>query len=126
MGKMKKVLIIEDNNDNREVIRTVLMHYGYEVVEAVNGEEGLEKARQEKLDIILMDLSLPKMDGWEATRRLKADDELKDIPVIAITAHAMSGDEEKAMKHGCDGYLAKPCTPKSVIDIVEKFVKENE
>lgn len=123
---MKKVLIVEDNVDNREVIRTVLTHHGYEVIEAVDGVEGIDKAGQEKPDIILMDLSLPKMDGWEATRRLKADDELKNIPVIAITAHAMSGDEEKALKQGCNGYLAKPCTPKSVIDIVKKFIKAGE
>lgn len=123
---MKKVLIVEDNADNREVIRTVLTHHGYEVVEAVDGVEGIDKAGRERPDIILMDLSLPKMDGWEATRRLKADDELKDIPVIAITAHAMSGDEEKALEHGCNGYLAKPCTPKSVIDIVKKFIKAGE
>lgn len=123
---MKKVLLVEDNVDNREVIRTVLIHYGYEVVEAVDGEDGIEKAGQEKPDIILMDLSLPKMDGWEATKRIKADDELKNIPIIAITAHAMSGDEEKALEHGCDGYLAKPCTPVSVIDIVKKFLKVKE
>ncbi len=123
---MKKVLLVEDNVDNREVIRTVLIHYGYEVVEAVDGEDGIEKAVQEKPDIILMDLSLPKMDGWEATKRIKADDELKNIPIIAITAHAMSGDEEKALEHGCDGYLAKPCTPGSVIDIVKKFLKVKE
>ncbi len=123
---MKKVLIVEDNADNREVIRTVLTHHGYEVVEAVDGLEGIDKAGRERPDVILMDLSLPKMDGWEATRRLKADDELKDIPVIAITAHAMSGDEEKALEHGCNGYLAKPCTPKSVIDIVKKFIKAGE
>ncbi len=123
---MKKVLVVEDNADNREVIRTVLNHHGYEVVEAVNGAEGIEKAGSQKPDIILMDLSLPIMDGWEATRRLKADDELKNIPVIAITAHAMSGDEAKALKHGCDGYLAKPCTPRSVIDIIEKYLKADE
>lgn len=123
---MKKVLLVEDNVDNREVIRTVLIHYGYEVVEAVDGEDGVEKARQERPDIILMDLSLPKMDGWEATKRIKADDELKHIPVIAITAHAMSGDEENALEHGCDGYLAKPCTPGSVIDIVKKYLKAEE
>ena len=123
---MIKVLVVEDNRDNMEVMRTTLTHFGYEIVEAVNGKEGIEKARQEKPDIILMDLSLPVMDGWEAAGRIKADDELKDIPVIAVTAHAMSGDEAKAHEHGCDGYLAKPCTPRSIIDIVKKYVKEKE
>ena len=122
---MKKILVVEDNLDNREVIRTVLEHYGYTVVEAFDGEEGIEKARNEQPDIILMDLSLPKMDGWEATRQIKAMDALKKIPVIAITAHAMSGDEENAIKHGCDGYLAKPCDPKSIVEIVKKYLKED-
>lgn len=123
---MKKVLVVEDNNDNREVYVTVLRHYGYDVIEAVNGEQGLQKAQQEKPDIILMDLSLPVIDGWEATKRLKANQELKTIPVIAITAHAMSGDEARALEVGCNGYLSKPCMPKDIISIVKKFIGESE
>jgi len=122
---MKKVLVVEDNSDNREVCVTVLRHYGYEVVEAVNGEGGLAKAREEKPDIILMDLSLPVMDGWEVTRKLKSDPELNGIPVIAITAHAMSGDEAKALDAGCNGYLSKPCVPKDIIEAVKKFIGES-
>jgi len=121
---MKKVLLVEDNPDNCEVMRTILSHHGYEVVEAHNGEDGVRLAEEEKPDIILMDLSLPKMDGWEAATIIKSKEELKNIPVIAITAHAMSGDEKKALEKGCDGYLSKPCTPRSVVDMVKKYLKE--
>jgi len=123
---MKRVLLVEDNADNREVIRTILTHYGYEVIEAHNGEDGVELAQSARPDIILMDLSLPKIDGWEAASRIKSKAELKRIPIIAITAHAMSGDEQKALEKGCDGYLAKPCTPKSVVELVEKYLKDRE
>ena len=122
------VLIVEDNLSMLRLYKMMLESEGFHTFEANNGEKAVNvyKSLEEKPDIILMDLSLPKMDGWEATKRIKADDELKNIPVIAITAHAMSGDEEKALEHGCDGYLAKPCTPGSVIDIVKKFLKVEE
>ena len=104
---MKKILVVEDVDFNRDLI-VQLLEDEYQVIEAVNGKEGVEIAERERPELILMDLSLPIMDGWEATRRLKANADLRSIPVIALTAHAMKGDEEKALAAGCDGYLAKP------------------
>ena len=119
-GKM--VLLVEDNEDNRIVYSTILKHFGYEVTEALNGEEGIAKARSEKPDLILMDISIPIIDGWEATQVLKHDPSTKSIPIIALTAHALASDREKAMEVGCDSYLAKPCEPKAVVSEVEKFI----
>ena len=105
----KTVLLVEDNEDNRIVYSTILQHFGYRVMEALNGEEGIAKARAEKPDLILMDISIPIIDGWEATQVLKRDPDTKHIPIIALTAHALASDREKAMEVGCDSYLAKPC-----------------
>ena len=102
------VLVVEDYPDAREMYAEYLRFSGFRVAEARNGEEALTRARQDVPDIVLMDLALPLMDGWEATRRLKADDATRDIPVIALTAHAMAGDREKAMEAGCDDYDTKP------------------
>ena len=104
---MKKVLVVEDVDFNRDLV-VQLLEDKYHVIEAVNGQEGLELAERERPELILMDLSLPVIDGWEATRRLKENDDLRSIPVIALTAHAMKGDEEKALAAGCDDYLVKP------------------
>ncbi len=104
---MKKILVVEDIDFNRDLV-VQLLEDKYHVIEAVNGQEGLELAERERPELILMDLSLPVIDGWEATRRLKANDDLRSIPVIALTAHAMKGDEEKALAAGCDDYLVKP------------------
>ncbi len=119
---MKKVLIVEDVDLNRELV-VQLLEDRYQVLEAINGQEGLELAEKEHPDLILMDLSLPVMDGWEATRRLKAHDELSAIPIIALTAHAMVGDEEKALAVGCDDYLAKPIDEKELYAKVAKFIE---
>jgi two-component system cell cycle response regulator DivK len=118
---MKKILIIEDVDFNRELV-VQLLEDKYQVIEAVNGQEGLELADQERPDIILMDLSLPVIDGWEATRRLKADETLRSIPVIALTAHAMVGDEEKARAAGCDDYLLKPLDEDELLALVAKYL----
>lgn len=118
----KTVLLVEDNEDNRIVYSTILQHFGYDVTEAYNGEEGIAKARAEKPDLILMDISIPVIDGWEATQVLKRDPETRNIPIIALTAHALASDREKAMEVGCDSYLAKPCEPKAVVSEVEKFI----
>jgi CheY-like chemotaxis protein len=118
----KKVLLVEDNEDNRIVYSTILQHFGYIVMEALNGEEGIAKARAERPDLILMDISIPVIDGWEATQVLKRDPETRGIPIIALTAHALASDREKAMEVGCDSYLAKPCEPKAVVSEVEKFI----
>ena len=118
----KTVLLVEDNEDNRIVYSTILRHFGYEVSEALNGEEGIAKARAEKPDLILMDISIPIIDGWEATQVLKHDPVTRDIPIIALTAHALASDREKAMEVGCDGYLAKPCEPRAVVAEVQRFL----
>jgi two-component system cell cycle response regulator DivK len=103
-----KILLVEDNEMNRDMLSRRLQRRGYEVVIAVDGGQGLEMAQSETPDLILMDMSLPVVDGWEATRRLKAAPETSGIPIIALTAHAMSGDREKALEAGCDDYDTKP------------------
>jgi CheY-like chemotaxis protein len=118
----KTVLLVEDNEDNLVVYRTILEHVGYKVIEARDGEEGVSQARRELPDLILMDISIPKMDGWEATQRLKADAATRAIPIIALTAHALEEDRQKAQQAGCDGYLAKPVEPRRVVQEVERFV----
>ncbi len=105
---MPKILLVEDNEMNRDMLSRRLARQGYTVVCAVDGRQGLERARAERPDLILMDLSLPVLDGWEATRQLKADPDLRRIPVIALTAHAMASDAEQARAAGCDDYDTKP------------------
>ncbi|MET0445364.1 MAG: response regulator [Pseudorhodoplanes sp.] len=105
---MAKILLVEDNEMNRDMLSRRLVRSGFEVVRAVNGQEGVDMTVSERPDLVLMDMSLPIMDGWEATRRLKADDATKAIPVIALTAHAMESDREQAMKAGCDDFDTKP------------------
>ena len=118
----KLILLVEDNEDNRIVYSTILKHFGYDVIEALNGEEGIAKARSQHPDLVLMDISIPVIDGWEATQVLKHDPVTKDIPVIALTAHALASDREKALEVGCDGYLAKPCEPRAVVAEVQRFI----
>ena len=118
----KTVLLVEDNEDNRIVYSTILRHFGYQVTEALNGEEGIAKARAERPDLILMDISIPIIDGWEATQVLKHDPATNEIPIIALTAHALATDRAKAEEVGCDGYLAKPCEPRRVVAEVERFI----
>ena len=105
---MSRILLVEDNEMNRDMLSRRLTRRGFEVVIAVDGQEGVEMTQQENPDIVLMDMSLPVLDGWEATRRLKAAEETKHIPIIALTAHAMSGDREKTLEAGCDDYDTKP------------------
>jgi two-component system, cell cycle response regulator DivK len=105
---MTKILLVEDNEMNRDMLSRRLERRGYEVVIAVDGQQGVDLAQSTHPDLILMDMSLPIIDGWEATRQLKAKDEMKGTPIIALTAHAMSGDREKALEAGCDDYDTKP------------------
>lgn len=118
---MKKILVVEDVDFNRDLL-VQLLEDDYEVIEAANGQEGVKLAERERPDLILMDLSLPVMDGWEATRQLKANDNLRSIPVIALTAHAMKGDEEKALAAGCDDYLVKPLDEDELIAKIQKYL----
>jgi two-component system, cell cycle response regulator DivK len=103
-----KILLVEDNEDNRDMLTRLLQRRGFEVVSAVDGLQGIAMAESEAPDTILMDMSLPELDGWEATRRLKSAPDTRSIPVIALTAHAMSGDRERALAAGCDDYESKP------------------
>jgi CheY-like chemotaxis protein len=105
---MPKILLVEDNEMNRDMLSRRLERRGYQVIIAVDGQQGVDLAKSETPELILMDMSLPVIDGWEATRQLKAMDSMKAIPVIALTAHAMSGDREKALEAGCDDYDTKP------------------
>jgi len=111
----KRILVIEDTEDNRQIIRDLLDSAGYAWIEAVDGLIGVEKAKAEKPDLILMDMQLPGIDGYEATRRIKADPALAHIPVIAVTSYALAGDEEKTRAAGCDDYVAKPFSPRVLL-----------
>jgi CheY-like chemotaxis protein len=119
---MPKILIVEDNEMNRDMLSRRLERRGFTVVMAVDGQQGVDMVRSECPDLILMDMSLPVMDGWEATRMIKSDDVLKAIPVIALTAHAMAGDREKAMEAGCDDYDTKPIELPRLLDKIAKFL----
>ena len=116
-----KILLVEDNEMNRDMLSRRLSKKGYSVDMAENGQLGVEMAKHSKPDLILMDMSLPVMDGWEATRMLKADPETATIPVIALTAHAMSGDREKALAAGCDDYDTKPVDLSRLLDKIAKL-----
>ena len=120
---MAKVLLVEDQEDNRDMLSRRLKKRGYEIEIAVDGAEGVEKARNEAPDLILMDMSLPVMDGWEATRILKAEDGTRSIPVVALTAHAMSTDREKAFEAGCDAYETKPIELPRLLETMEKLLQ---
>ena len=116
------VLLVEDNEDNLRIYSTILNFSGYHVIEATDGEAGVEAARRNMPSIILMDISVPKLDGWEATRQLKADPATAGIPIIALTAHALASDEARAREVGCDGYIAKPAEPRVVLEEVRRRV----
>ena len=120
---MIKLLLIEDNEMNRDMLSRRLAKQGYEVVIAVDGEQGLDKAQSEAPALILMDMSLPGIDGWEATRRLKAGRETHAIPVIALTAHAMSEDREKALAAGCDDFDTKPVELPRLLSKIQALLK---
>ena len=122
----KVILNVEDNEANRKIVRYLFESKGYKVVEAMDGEEGVRMADQERPDIILMDVQLPKLSGYEATLRIKANPALRDIPVIAVTSFALGGDDEKAMEAGCDDYIAKPFKPRDLLERVEKFLSAKE
>ena len=118
----KKILIVEDNTDSRELVIKVLKNRGYLLMEAVDGEDALLKVTEQLPDLILMDISIPKIDGFEVTRRLKERENCKDIPIIALTAHAMKGDKEKALQAGCDGYISKPINVRQLPDQIQAFL----
>jgi CheY-like chemotaxis protein len=117
------ILLIEDHEDNRNIYRTILEHFGFRVEVAQDGREGLRLAREAGPDLILMDISIPHIDGWEVTRLLKGDESTAGIPIVALTAHALPEDRERAREVGCDGYLTKPVEPTRVIEEVRRYLR---
>lgn len=119
---MPKILLVEDNELNRDMLSRRLQRKGYEVVMAVDGQQGIDLALSESPDLILMDMSLPVVDGWEATRRIKAEPGAQGVPVIALTAHAMAGDRDKALEAGCDDYDTKPIDLPRLLEKIETLL----
>lgn len=119
---MAKLLLVEDNEMNRDMLSRRLIRRGFEVILAEDGEQGVAMAREAMPDLILMDMSLPVLDGWEATRRLKADDATRSIPIVALTAHAMSGDRDKALAVGCEDYDTKPIELPRLLEKIDRIL----
>ena len=118
----KRILVVEDQEDNRAILRDLLSSAGYEMMEAWDGAAGVKAAKEQHPDLILMDIQLPLMDGHEATRRIKADPELKNIPIIVVTSYALSGDDSKARAAGCDAYVTKPYSPRQLLAKIREFL----
>ncbi len=117
----RRILVVEDQEDNRRILRDLLTSAGFEIIEATDGEQAIAAAQQ-RPDLILMDIQLPVLDGYEATRRIKADPQLSGIPIIVVTSFALSGDEEKARAAGCDGYVTKPFSPRQLLLKIREFL----
>jgi two-component system cell cycle response regulator DivK len=120
----KRILVVEDQEDLRVILRDLLTGSGYDVVEAVDGRDGVAKAQSERPDLILMDIQLPVLNGYEATRQIKAHPDLQATPIIAVSSFAMKGDEEKACASGCDSYVTKPYSPLQLLRIIRGFLGE--
>ena len=118
----RRILVVEDHEENRRILRLLLGSAGYEMIEAVTGEEGVAMAERERPDLILMDIQLPGLDGYEATRRIKAIPALRAIPIIAVTSYALSGDDVKAFAAGCDAYVTKPFVPRELLAKIREYV----
>jgi two-component system cell cycle response regulator DivK len=119
----RRILVVEDHEENQRIIRDLLTSAGFEMIEALTGEDGVRLAASERPDLILMDIQLPGLDGYEATRRIKADPALRPIPIIAVTSYALSGDEVKAREAGCDDYVTKPFSPRALLAKVREHLK---
>lgn len=120
----KRILIVEDHEDNRRILRDLLTSAGFDLVEATTGEEGVALAETQRPDLILMDIQLPGLDGYEATRRIKANPALHQIPIIAVTSYALSGDDVKAREAGCDAYVTKPFSPRALLAKVREYLPQ--
>jgi two-component system, cell cycle response regulator DivK len=118
----QRILVIEDQEDNRRIVRDLFTSVGYEIIEAVNGEEGVTAAAAHVPDLILMDIQLPGIDGYETTRQIKANPHLQHIPIIAVTSYALSGDDVKAYEAGCSGYVAKPFSPRALLAKIREYL----
>lgn len=119
---MKKILVVEDNTANRYLIQFLLEQEGYKVIEASSGEEGVALALKEKIDLVLMDIQLPGIDGLETTRRIRQSEAGRDVPIIAVTSYAMIGDREKVLEAGCTAYLEKPIDPDTILDEIRAYL----
>ena len=122
---MKHILVVEDQEDNRQILRDLLTNAGYEMTEAVNGEEALAEVAKQRPDLILMDIQLPIMDGYEATRRIRINPDLKSVPIIAVTSYALAGDESKALAAGCDAYVSKPFSPRQLLAKIREYLPKS-
>jgi two-component system, cell cycle response regulator DivK len=120
----KRILVVEDQPDNRKILRDVFARTDYEIIETENGEEALAAIEEVRPDLILMDIQLPIMDGYTATRRIKADPALRSIPIIAVTSYALSGEEKKAREAGCDDYIPKPYSPRDLLAKVRQYLSD--
>ena len=120
----KRILVVEDQDDNMQILRDLLGSVGYEIIEARDGAEGVKAAKAERPDLILMDIQLPVLDGYEATRQIKADPALRAIPIVVVTSYALSGDEAKARDAGCDGYVPKPYSPRQLLAKIRQYLPE--
>ena len=118
----KRILVVEDQEDNRQILRDLLGNAGYELTEAENGEEAIAVVAKRRPDLILMDIQLPVMDGYEATRRIRTNPDLKSVPIIAVTSYALTGDEDKARAAGCNGYVSKPYSPRDLLAKVRSYL----
>ena len=118
----KLILVVEDQEDNRRIMRDLLTSVGYEVIEAVTGEEGVATAETQRPDLILMDIQLPGLDGYEATRQIKANPDLEHIPIIVVTSYALSGDDVKAFEAGCNAYVSKPFSPRELLAKIREYL----
>ena len=118
----RRILLVEDHEDNRRIVRDLLTPSGYEVIEALTGEDGVAMADSHRPDLILMDIQLPGLDGYEATRRIKANPALRAIPIIAVTSYALSGDDVKAREAGCDAYVTKPYSPRALLAKIREYM----
>lgn len=118
----KRILVIEDEEDNRRIVRDLLTSVGYEIIEAVTGEDGVTAAETQLPDLILMDIQLPGLNGYEATRRIKTNPALRQIPIIVVTSYALSGDDVKAFEAGCDAYISKPFSPRALLAKIREYL----
>jgi len=122
MSKVRTVLLVEDNEDNRIVYTTMLEHFGYRVTQAGDGEAAIREVHQERPDIVIMDISIPGIDGWTVTARLRADPATQDIPIVAVTAHTLPEHRQRARDLGCEGYLTKPCEPRKLLQEIRRII----
>lgn len=120
----RRILVVEDHEENRRILRDLLTSGGYEIIEATSGPEGVIVAERQRPDLILMDIQLPGIDGYEATRRIKSNPALRQIPIIAVTSYALSGDDVKAREAGCDAYVAKPFSPRALLVKIREYLPQ--